>query len=251
MPLIGPPALLILALVAVAAGGVAAVSGFGIGSLLTPALAVLLGTKAAVAVVAIPHGVATSVRLWSLRSSVDRHVLTTFGLASAGGGLVGALLYASFATPLLTLMLGLLLVLSGLSELIGWGRRLRFQGGWSLLAGALSGVFGGLVGNQGGIRSAALLRFGLPREALVATATATALLVDGARLPIYVVISGSELLEHWSLVVVLTIGVVVGTLVGVPVLKGIREALFRRLLAILLIVLGLSLLVSVPLQPGS
>lgn len=251
MPLIAPPALLILVLVAVAAGGVAAVSGFGIGSLLTPALAVLLGTKVAVVVVAVPHVVATSIRLWRLRSSVDRDVLITFGLASAAGGLGGAILYASFATPVLTVVLGVLLVLSGLSELIGWGRRLRIQGGWSLFAGAVSGVFGGLVGNQGGIRSAALLRFGLPREALVATATATALLVDAARLPVYLVTSWSELVQLWSLVVVLTIAVVVGTLVGVPVLKRLPEALFRRLLAILLIVLGLSLLVSVALQPGS
>ena len=248
MPLIGPPGLLLLALLAVAAGGVAAVSGFGIGSLLTPALAVFLGTKSAVAVVAVPHVVATSVRLWNLRASVDRDVLMTFGLASAAGGLAGAILFAWLATPVLTLLLGALLVLSGTSELTGWGGRLQFGGRWSLLAGAVSGVFGGLVGNQGGIRSAALIRFGLPREALVATATATALLVDAARLPIYLATSLSELLELWPLVLVLTTGVIVGTLVGVPVLKAISEDLFRRLLALLLIGLGLSLILSVALQ---
>lgn len=126
---------------------------------------------------------------------------------------------------------------------------MRLRGGWSFLAGAISGVFGGLVGNQGGIRSAALLRFGLPREALVATATATALLVDLARLPIYFLTSGSELVALWPLVLVLTSAVVIGTLVGVPALKAIPEDLYRRLLALLLIALGLTLIVSVALEP--
>jgi uncharacterized membrane protein YfcA len=50
---------LLLALVAIVAGGIAAVSGFGIGSLLTPTLAVAIGTKLAVAAIASPHFVAT------------------------------------------------------------------------------------------------------------------------------------------------------------------------------------------------
>jgi hypothetical protein len=50
--------------------------------------------------------------------------------------------------------------------------------------GAVSGVLGSLVGNQGGIRSLAMLGFDVPRRAFVATATAVGLIVDGARLPV-------------------------------------------------------------------
>jgi uncharacterized membrane protein YfcA len=249
VPLIGAPALVILALLAAGAGAVAAVAGFGIGSILTPALALVVGLKAAVAAVAVPHAIATSIRLWALRPFVDRDVLLTFGVASAAGGLVGALLYASLSSPVLTLALGALLVLSGTSELAGWGRRWRIRGAWSFVAGALSGIFGGLVGNQGGVRSAALLRFDLPRQSLVATATATALLVDVARLPVYLVTSGAEVVAVWPLVLLLSVGVVVGTLAGVPILKAIPEHLFRRLLALLLIALGLGLIASVWVAP--
>jgi uncharacterized protein len=245
VPFIGLLWFLVLAAVAVAAGAVAAVSGFGVGSLLTPTLAIVVGTKSAVAIVAVPHAVATSVRLWGLRASVDRGVLMTFGLASAAGGLAGALLYASFASPALTVLLGVLLVLSGLSELIGWAGRLRLTGGWPILAGGLSGLFGGLVGNQGGIRSAALLRFGLSREALVATATASAFLVDAARLPVYLTSSGADVVRAGPIVLLLAVAVVVGTLAGVPILKRIPEHVFRRLLATLLIALGIGLILSV------
>jgi len=59
---------------ALVAGGVAAVSGFGIGSLLTPLLAVRYGTKLAVAIVSIPHLVGTTARFVGLRRQLDRRV---------------------------------------------------------------------------------------------------------------------------------------------------------------------------------
>lgn len=226
---------------AVVAGAVAALAGFGIGSLLTPALALSVGTKIAVAVVALPHMAATGVRLWMLRRSIDRGVLLTFGLASAAGGLAGAVLHAFVSSPVLGVVLGVLLVFAGLSELAGLASRLRFPGGWSIVAGLLSGGFGGLVGNQGGIRSAALLRFDLGPQALVATATASAILVDAARTPIYLISSGRALLGHWPLVLGLTAGVVVGTLLGAPVLRRIPQVVFRRVLALLLVGLGVML----------
>src|SRR4051794_36712035 len=81
----------VVLLAAIAAGAIAAVSGFGIGSLLTPLLAIAAGTKTAVAAVSIPHLVGTALRFWWLRKSLDRGVFWRFGLTSAAGGLLGAL----------------------------------------------------------------------------------------------------------------------------------------------------------------
>lgn len=250
MPAVGAVALVGLVALGVAAGAVAAIAGFGIGSLLTPALALSIGAKAAVAVVAVPHAVATAVRLWSVRHAVRRRVLLTFGLASAAGGLVGALLHGMVTNPVLAVLLGALLVVSGLSELTAWRRRLELAPRWSILAGAASGLFGGLVGNQGGIRAAALLRLGLSGERLVATATATALMVDAARLPIYAVTSGAALVRHGDLIALITAGVVAGTLLGVPILRRLPETAFRRAIAVLLMLLGLGVIASEALSPA-
>jgi hypothetical protein len=235
----------LLTALAVLAGAVAAVSGFGIGSLLTPALAVTVGTKIAVAVVALPHLVATALRLWMLRRWIDRGVLLSFGLASAAGGLAGSVLHAFVASPFLAVVLGMLLIFGGASELLGLARRLRFPGRWAVAAGFLSGTFGGLVGNQGGVRSAALLRFGLDRRGLIATATASAILVDAARTPVYLLSSGQDILDRWPLVLLLTGGVLVGTLLGGPILRRIPEVTFRRVLSVLLIGLGLALVLGI------
>jgi uncharacterized membrane protein YfcA len=220
------------------AGAVAAVAGFGIGSLLTPALGGVLGVRAAVAVVSVPHAIATATRLWALRDAIDRRVLRSFGLASAVGGLAGAALHALFASPTLSVVLGALLILAGVLELTGLNRRLVLEGAAATAAGLAAGVFGGLVGNQGGIRSAALLRAGLSPRALVATATATAMLVDAARVPIYLASDGATIAANGRFVVILAAGAIVGTFFGAPVLRRLPERTFRRVLAVVLIVLG-------------
>ena len=82
--------LVALTAVAVLSGATAAVVGFGIGSLLTPLLAVRVGMPAAIAAIALPHAAATALRFWRLRRAVDWAVVRRFGLLSAGGGLAGA-----------------------------------------------------------------------------------------------------------------------------------------------------------------
>ena len=231
-------------IVAIIAGAVASVAGFGIGSLLTPVLAPALGVGLAVVAVAIPHAAGTAVRFWRLRRAVDRDVLRAFGIASAAGGLVGALLHGWASNPVLAIVFALLLLLSGLAGLTGWTERVRLRGRMAIAAGALSGVFGGIVGNQGGIRSAALLAFPLRRDAFVATATATALIVDAARVPVYLMNDGAALMRHIPLVLALTLGVVAGTLVGERVLRRIPENVFRGTVSVLLIALGVWMLLT-------
>src|SRR6266496_4212600 len=80
----------ILFIAAAIAGAIATITGFGIGSILTPLLAVRVGTQLAVAAVSIPHFFATALRFWRLRAHVDRRVLVSFGIPSAAGGLTGS-----------------------------------------------------------------------------------------------------------------------------------------------------------------
>jgi uncharacterized membrane protein YfcA len=229
-------------LCAIVAGAVASVSGFGIGSLLTPLIALHAGTKTAVAAVSIPHLIGTAIRFWHLRGSVDRAVVWRFGLMSAAGGLAGALLNARAPSPWLTIVFGSLLVFAGAAQLTGQAQRWRFHGSVAWVAGAVSGLFGGLVGNQGGIRSAALLGFDLPKERFVATATAIALFVDAARMPVYVVVERTQVAAIWLLVVVATAGVIVGTLAGERLLEWVPERRFKQIVGAIILLLGVVIL---------
>ena len=224
--------------VAVVAGAIAAVAGFGIGSLLTPVLAIQVPLKLAVAAVSIPHLIATAVRFLMLRSHVDRKLLLSFGIFSAIGGLLGALAHRWATSPMLTIVFGGALLLAGASELTGAARKVRLHGFVAWLAGAVSGVLGGMVGNQGGIRSAALLGFKTTRESFVATATAVALLVDGARLPVYLITQAASLRSIASWIAIASAGCLIGTFWGRGILQRLPESVFRRAVAALILVLG-------------
>jgi uncharacterized protein len=238
---------LLLTLAGIVAGAIAAISGFGIGSILTPLLAAWIGTKLAVAVVSIPHFIGTTLRFAVIREHVDRHVLWSFGITSAAGGLVGALLHIWLRSAVLGYLLGALLVFAGITGVTGLAARMRFGRGAGWIAGALSGMFGGLVGNQGGIRSAALLGFGLQRDAFVATATAIALLVDVFRMPVYAALQFRQIAAQWPVAAIATIGVVVGTLSGKWMLRRIPQNIFRLVVSGIILALGFWMLT----HPGS
>jgi uncharacterized membrane protein YfcA len=233
---------------AILAGGVAAVAGFGIGSILTPVLGWEEGTRFAVAAVSIPHLAGTALRYWRLWRFTDWRVLRSFGLASAAGGLLGALLHVYVRSPVLAVVLAVLLVFAGMMQLTGLAQKVRLHGVWAWIAGALSGAFGGLVGNQGGIRSAALLGFDQPKESFVATATAIALVVDAVRMPVYFVSQGPQLLAAWPLIAVATVGVLAGTLAGERVLRRLPEPVFRRLVGGLILALGVLMFVEAAMK---
>jgi hypothetical protein len=236
----------LIAVAATFAGAIASVAGFGIGSILTPLFAIHFGTKLAVAAVSIPHLIATALRFVRIGEHVDKRVFVSFGITSAAGGLLGALLHARFSSTALSYVLGALLVFAGMMGVTGLSRRMRFEGVAAWIAGALSGAFGGLVGNQGGIRSAAMLGMRVSKESFVATATAIALVVDLARMPVYAVVQGREVMAIWPVLLLAIIGVVLGTLAGERVLRKIPEPLFRRIVSLIILTLGVALF----LYPG-
>ena len=227
-----PIFLLALFALGVLSGSTAAVVGFGIGSLLTPLLSLRLSPALAIAVVALPHLLATAVRLVRHAAAVDRSTFLRFGVLSAAGGLAGALLQSALSGPALLAALGALLIATALASLTG-----NFGGHGpstpvALALGLGSGFFGGLVGNQGGLRAAGLLTFELQPRSFLATSTAVALVVDLVRTPIYLARAGPEL---WSLrlpIAVAAAGCLLGTVWGERLLLRIGPATYRRVVGL-------------------
>ena len=234
--------LIVVFLAALLAGGVASVSGFGIGSLLTPLLASRVDLQLAVAAVSIPHLLGTAVRFILIRKDLRKDIFVSFGIWSAFGGLAGALLHNIAKDPILVIVFAFLLIFAGTTSALGLSEKMRFSPRLSWLAGLISGGFGGLVGNQGGIRAAALLGFDLTKQEFVATATGIALLVDAARMPVYFATLSSSLLPLWLPIAVASFGVLLGTFFGKLALQKIPDTTFKRTVAVIILVLGLSML---------
>jgi uncharacterized membrane protein YfcA len=192
--------------------------------------------------VSIPHLIGTSIRFWRFRSDVDWSIVRSFGVMSAAGGATGALLNTWASGRALEIVFGSLLVLAGASQITGHAQRWRMRGTLAWVGGALSGFFGGLVGNQGGIRTAAMLGFAVNKRQFVATTTAVAWLIDAARVPIYLAVEGRALAALTPTIEIATAGVVAGTLFGERLLSRVPEGRFRTIVGALLLLLGLSFL---------
>jgi uncharacterized membrane protein YfcA len=235
---------ILLAAVSILAGATASVVGFGIGSLLTPLIASRYGMSVAVAAVTLPHALATAVRCWRLRAKIDWTIFRTFGIVSAAGALGGALLYSRIGPSTLTRILGSLLILTSLAQLTGWTSRWKPKGQLVTIFGLLSGFFGGIAGNQGGLRAAALTAFDLRPATFVATATATGMIVDVARTPVYLWSAGRELAPLIMPIGIAAVGVLTGTVIGERILFGLSPRRFAQIIGASIGALGVWLLLK-------
>jgi uncharacterized membrane protein YfcA len=89
-----------------------------------------------------------------------------------------------------------------------------------------------------------MLSLALPPLRYVATATATAMLVDIVRTPIYVWRAGGVLTTLILPLSVATAGVLIGTMLGERILLGLSLRQFRYAVSILIGLLGVWLLVQ-------
>jgi uncharacterized membrane protein YfcA len=175
------------------------------------------------------------------------------------GALVGAwlLLRMADAGPLLTysafgrsievapakLTVGTLLLLFALAELLPSFRKLSFPARYLPLGGLLSGFFGGLVGMQGALRSAFLVKSGLTKEAYVGTGSAIAFLIDVSRLSIYArLIQERQADFDYSLLGAAVVSALLGALLGSRYLHKMTFSGIQAIVAVLLLLVSLGLI---------
>jgi uncharacterized membrane protein YfcA len=231
----------IFAVAAAITGSLAAVVGAGVDSVLTPLLSLEMDMRTCVLAVTAPHLAFNALRFQSLRKKVDLRILKRFGVTSAVGALLGSLAHQAVESRWITVTFAVLLVLAGLFGVSGLSDKVHFGKRGAYVGGALSGFFGGLTGEQGGLRAAALLGFELRKEAFVATATAAALIVDVVRTPIYVVTRFHDLRAAALPAAIGTAGVIAGTLVGKRLLREVPQNKFDRVVSWALLVIGILL----------
>lgn len=193
--------ILLVALVACLTAVLTLYSGFGLGTLMMPVFALFFTLPLAIAATALVHLANNLFKAGLLARYSDWDVLRRFALPAIPAALLGAALLQALGDlpPLHAYMLGerehhitgiklaiaAVVAVFSLLELSPRFDALAFERRWLPLGGLLSGFFGGLSGHQGALRSAFLNRAGLTKEAFVATAALSAVLVDLSRLLAY------------------------------------------------------------------
>ncbi|ODS33178.1 MAG: hypothetical protein SCARUB_01656 [Candidatus Scalindua rubra] len=106
-------------------------------------------------------------------------------------------------------------------------------------------MLGGLVGNQGAIRSAYLLNYDISKETFIATGTMIACLVDASRIPLYMIHYKQLLFDEWKTLAIVTSIAFLGTIIGKRLLKRVSLGNFKKVVAVMVVILGILLVSSI------
>lgn len=259
--------LLVIPLLSAFVGGITVVSGFGLGTVLMPAFAIVFPLPLAIAATGVVHLVNNVFKLAALGRWADRRVVLQFGVPALFAAVVGAsamallsrapVLHAynfgSLRAEVTLLKLSIAIVLASLAMLELWPRyqRLSLARRWLSAGGVLSGLVGGFSGMQGALRAPFLLRAGLTSQQYIGTANVISTMVDVARLAAYA--AGLSLLQGRSgsfadlgegdlaLVGLSCVAACAGSLVSMRVFRKLTFIAIRWMVAILLFASALAL----------
>lgn len=227
-----------------------------------PTFALFLPVAIAVAATAVVHLSNNLFKLFLTYKYINYRVLFRFGGPALIASFAGAstLIYVTneqvflnffignleVETSLVKLLIGLLIVIFAGFELFTSFKKLSFNEKWIPVGGILSGFFGGVSGNQGALRSAFLIKLGLPKDSFIGTGVAIAVVVDIARLIIYAAsfFSIQALQQENATVYVLIaiFGATFGALLGKRILRTVTIRSIQILVSGLLMLSGLLLI---------
>ncbi len=254
---------IVICTTAIIVSGLTLFSGFGLGTILMPVFALFFPINVAVAATGIVHLANNIFKAVLIGHHADRRMVVKFAVPAAIAAVLGALLlnYFSDLTPIIQykigtrlyvitwikLIIAALIIVFSLIELSSKFDKLSFDTKYIPVGGAVSGFFGGLSGHQGALRTAFLIRAGLPKETFVGTMVLSAIVVDISRITVYGLaffLSDFEVMKTqggFGLVATGSVAAFAGAFIGTRLLKKVTMDTIQKIVSILLIFLALAI----------
>jgi uncharacterized protein len=254
--------IIVVSIAALFASSLTLFSGFGLGTLLMPVVAIFFPVEIAITITAIVHLANNVFKVALLGKKASRSVLFSFGVPAIISSFLGALVlgWLSVIPSLfkyyvlgnqmqvspLKLVVGILILAFVALELSPKFSSIALDRKYLPYGGVVSGFFGGLSGHQGAFRSMFLLKVGLSKEEFVATGVMLAVMVDISRMLIYGwEMSGQHHTVQWLLVIAASVSAFIGAYFGSKLLKKITISSIQVVVSLLLIVVSLGLMSGV------
>ena len=219
-------------------------TGLGVGTIMMPVMALFFDVKVAIMLAAIVHIFNNLSRIVLYYRHLRWEIVRRFGVVSILGAFVGsfAQLYvdSSWLKNGVGLFLSLFALLSLRPGLINW----KLPAIIDIAGGFLSGLIGGLIGNQGAIRSLYLLNYKLEKQELIVSAALIAVVIDLTRIPVYTFANYRYLRDNFLLLALVILASIAGTLVGSRILPQVSSELFKRIILVAVLLLGILMLLG-------
>jgi hypothetical protein len=213
-------------------------TGFGLGTILTPVFLIFYDVKIAILIVAVVHLANNLLKISLFGKNISMDIIKRFGFLTLVGAFIGAFFQGRMDSSIVKVILGVALVFLGLKEATGFSEKIRLPQKIDFIGGFFSGLLGGFVGNQGAIRSAYLLNYNIPKETFVATAAIIASVVDVTRIPVYIFSNKDVLADNAVLLLITTASAFAGTFAGKSFLKKISLKTFKLYVAATIVIIG-------------
>ena len=234
-------------------------SGFGLGTLLMPVMALFFPIELAILLTAIVHLFNNLFKLTLFYKNTDWKTIARFAPTAIVGAWLGSTLlsyigqldvdiivpFTNTTTHFINLLIGFFLLFFALLEWSPENKRPSFDHGWLPLGGMLSGFFGGLSGHQGALRSAFLIRTALTKEAIIATGIIIATFIDLTRMSQYVQhINGQIFTGHWKVLLFAIVCSSSGVILGKKYMGSVTLPLLQKIIAVGLILFSICLMIG-------
>lgn len=248
--------ILLISFVALAASLLTFFSGFGLGTILTPFLAIFFPIEIAIALTGIVHLLNNFFKLILIGKNINWKVGLKFGITAIVGAYIGAellthfneeiILYSytiggkQFSITLIKVIISILIIVFSLFEILPSLKNIQFSENKSYIGGIVIGFFGGLSGNQGALRSAFLIRYKLTKESFIATGVLIACFVDITRLSVYFErISNINIQENLPLLISAISSAFIGAYFGSKLLKKVTLDFVQKIVTVMILLLAL------------
>lgn len=254
--------IIIIVIVAMFASFMTFFSGFGLGTLLLPAFALVFPIHIAIAMTAIVHLLNNVFKSTLMKSHIDWKTAAIFGIPALIAAVIGAnilnflieynyevnyeLLGTEFETTVIKLTIAGLIFVFALFDLVPKLKQLEFSDKMLPFGGFLSGFFGGLSGHQGALRSTFLIKANLKKEVYIATGIVISLVVDISRLVVYGLGDMmNDVKENYKLLLLAVLSAFIGAILGKKYLTKVTIKFIRLLIGLLLILISIALALGI------
>lgn len=234
---------LILLSIASAVGWfISSLAGGGSSLILIPMISLFLGTSALPPVITIGGIFGNTERVYTYRQHIDWQILRWDIPGAVVGACLGAFTFTRLQVDWLTILVAVFLLLSACSYVFkGEAKSFTVKTWYFLPASFVYAFLSGVIGSMGPLLVPFYLNYGLQKESLLATQSATRVLIHGVKLIAYAAF-GALTLPYVGYGVLIGLAAFPGNWLAHIVLERMSEQRFRQLVTSFVVVSGVLLL---------
>ena len=236
--------LILFFVLALLAEVVGTLSGFGSSVLFVPIAAYFFDFHTVLGITALFHIFSNISKIYFFRDGINWRVVILMGIPAVIAVSIGAFFAKWLNTQVLQSVLAIFLILFSIVFLIFRNISIKPSKLNTLVGGGFSGFIAGLVGTGGAIRGMVLSAFNLEKAVFISTSAFIDFGVDLSRGIVYV-LNGFVSLQILPVVAGLLAVSVAGTFLGKKILEHVSEVMFKNLVLLMILGVGVMTLVKV------